>query len=116
MIMNESVCENSNPYFLTVPINAEGIEDAKYMREETPNTHEFVIPPTEFENMWNSGVFSKINQEFGLLIDTYEDEEIPMKYCARCLDIVRSYGFQNSYFATALKEALNYGTSVICDF
>lgn len=117
MIQNMEICQDSNPYFLTIPINPQGIEDVKFMREGTKNTIEYVLSPDEFRRLWDANVFAAINKEFNLLIDSYESETIPLNACSGCLNIMKQAGFgDNSVFATALKQALNYGTFVECDF
>ncbi len=117
MIQNMEVYQDSNPYFLTIPINPQGIKDVEFMRGETPNTMEYVLPPDEFNRLWEAGVFVAINKKFNLLIDTYESETIPLNACSECLNIIKQAGLdEHSVFATALKQALKYGTFVECDF
>lgn len=117
MIQNMEICKESNPYFLIVPINEQGIDDVEYMREETPDILEYVLSPMEFQTLWNAHIFENINTKYHLLIDTYETETIPLECCAGSLSIVREAGLEkDSVFATALKQAMNYGTFVECGF
>ena len=101
----------------TVPKNEIGIRELNELADESKNLEILSISNTEFSDLCNQGVFLEINKRYSLLIDEFECEDIPSKYCLGCLDILRAKNIsETTSFSRALKLAMNYGTFVECDF
>lgn len=65
--------------FIYVP---KTIEDMKcdYFTGENIAWHRWVLSDDEFNNLWNCGVFSYLNEKFDVIIDAFEDEWIMYQY------------------------------------
>lgn len=107
--------ENIQQYFY-IPMNEKGVKNSNYgiMNDDEVITHE--IPHSEFMEMYENNLLDLINSKIGTLLDYFELDIIPLNKCAETLEILRQYGYGDSLFAVALKEAMNYGTFVKCDF
>lgn len=103
-------------YLVLTPTNSAGIQDLERGVDCSKNVIEHEIPSKEIGGLFKQNVIDKINIKCKTLIDEYESEDIPLGQCANALEILRKDGFGEGVFALALKEALNYGTFVECDF
>lgn len=65
--------------FISVPLNDIGEKEYDHGGENSPNLIVIELPEQEFTYLKNSSVFNMLNEDFGLMIDDYESEVIPLK-------------------------------------
>ncbi|MCI6191105.1 MAG: hypothetical protein MSA89_12250 [Clostridium sp.] len=100
--------------YISVPLNEKGIEDYNYGKEDSNNIKVFELSENEFDNLYNNGIFDKINFECNLLIDDYESEEISGSNLEMALNIVKENKCDT--LVKALELAIKYNTLVGLDF
>ena len=106
-----------NHRFIALGKNKQGDYDCDHRKYDSLFVIAHEMPIKEFNNLYNSGVFDKINERFDLLIDDYESETIPASIAADCLKIVKESNVEiNGVFAQSLKEVVNYGTRAFLEF
>lgn len=102
--------------FISVPLNEEGIEEYDQGIENTENIKVFKLDEEEFEELYSSGIFEKINLECNLLIDDYESEIIDSKNLELSQNISKGYKLKSDKFNKALELAMGKDTFVGLDF
>lgn len=65
--------------FIYVPKTAEDMK-CDYFNGENTEWYRWVLSDDEFNNLWNCGVFSYLNEKFDVIIDAFEDEWIMYQY------------------------------------
>ena len=99
--------------YLTIPLNETGKEDYNLGYDHTNNVKIMTLSEEEFDYLAESGVFNRINEKCGSLIDDYESEIISSSDLKKCLDEVNNY---NGVFLRAYKLALEKNTFLALDF
>ena len=100
--------------FLSVPQNTEGIEEYNIGIEESGNLYFDELPEKEFVEL--IPCFSKINKEFGLLIDDYESEIIKKEHLSKCKKIINEAKADVPVFLKSLDMAMKCETMLALDF
>lgn len=100
--------------FLTIPKNAQGVQEYNYDTEEKPNCLTAVLPEGEFLRLWET-VFPKWKRFCHLQIDEFESESIPAELLKKCREIVERSDVQTPVLDCALRLAELYGTSLEMD-
>lgn len=100
--------------FLTVPYNADGIEEYNNGIENSNNMCTLELPEEEFEILREC--FGILNKECGLLIDDYESEMIAGEAAIRCKEIIDSLRIQVPVFYKAVDVAIRHAGVIFMDF
>nr|CBX69845.1 hypothetical protein YEW_DX16730 [Yersinia enterocolitica W22703] len=61
---------------ITVPVSTEAMNRLDFDECIAGDLIEMNLDEPEFEKIWNSGVFDKLNDSLGVNIDIYEDESL----------------------------------------
>ncbi|HDL8284409.1 TPA: hypothetical protein PXQ99_001166 [Yersinia enterocolitica] len=61
---------------ITVPVSTEAMNRLDFDECVEGDLIEMNLDEPEFERIWNSGVFDKLNDSLGVNIDIYEDESL----------------------------------------
>lgn len=101
-------------HFLTIPKNAQGVQEYSFDTEEKTNCLTAILPEEEFLQLWEN-VFPKWNRFCHLQIDEFESESIPAEHLEQCRVIVERSGVQAPVLDCALRLAELYGTSLEMD-
>ena len=99
--------------YITVPINAEGMNDYQEGREGTENMEEFILPEEEFDTLDRHKVFDIINDKCDLLIDIYESETVTAE---QLQSVYKEISFMKGVWLNAVNKAIEYGTCIYLDF
>lgn len=100
--------------FITIPKNEAGIELCEYGSiVEDDNIICYSMTQKRLDEIWETGIIDKINEECDLLIDDYESERIEGKNIDKCLNILNG---EFKELKEALKQAKEYNTFVDLDF
>ncbi|MEE1247624.1 MAG: hypothetical protein UHU19_00015 [Lachnospiraceae bacterium] len=109
--------ENTTIYrkrFLTVIKNDIGLSEYNNGVDCSENMAVHELPQAEFEELYKNGVFKKINESCGLMIDDYESEIINNDKLNICLDIISK--IDSKVFLETLKDAKENGFALAIDF
>ena len=101
-------------YYISVPLNQDGIEEYDFGKENSPNIKVYEIVEKEFDKIHETGIFDEINDSCELLIDVYESEEIKEENLKIALDIAKNNNCE--VLIQALKLAIENNTLVGLDF
>lgn len=99
--------------YLTVPKNEKGIEEYNSGIEHSDNLIESVLSEDEFDTLYHSGVFKRLNERCGLMIDDYESEIINVDCINKCHDIIFSIP---GAFSKMADKAKTLNTILCLDF
>ena len=102
--------------FLTVPKNKQGEQEYDLGTEHSENIENYLLPNIEFEFLQTNGVFGKINEECGILIDDYESETIRGDDLKQTEKIVSNVKLKVPEFYKAITLAISYNTMIGMDF
>lgn len=100
-------------YIMNIALNEQGNEDYNYGIEDSKNLLKIFLPKEEFLTLFNKYVI-QINKALHLLIDEFEDEEIPYDVINDTLSIIDEKDIPT--FASALKMAKEYKSSLYLNF
>jgi hypothetical protein len=89
---------------ISVPISTEAM-----LRLDTDSClpgdlREVELNQVEFGQLWESGLFRELNSQFGLNIDEFEDESIPLNFVSGALGLVERYAKDVDLDISRLKE------------
>ncbi|MDM8313138.1 hypothetical protein [Clostridium cadaveris] len=101
-------------YYISVPLNQDGIEEYDFGKEDSPNIKVYAIVEKEFDKIYETGIFDKINDSCDLLIDVYESEEIKEENLKIALGIAKNNNCE--VLMQALELAIEKNTLVGLDF
>lgn len=100
--------------YISVPLNEKGIKDYNYGKEDSDNIKVLELSENEFYDLYDNGIFDKINLKCNLLIDDYESEKISDSNLEIALNIVKEN--KCDILVRALELAIKYNTLVGLDF
>lgn len=66
-------------HIIYVPKTADDMKSDWY-GDETADIYEWYLSGSEFNALWDCGVFDYLNKKFGVIIDAFEDEWIVYQY------------------------------------
>lgn len=103
---------------IAIPIDEEGVMDYENDISKVDRLRYFTLPVAEFKHLWKCGFFDRLNNEFNLLIDDYEEEIIPNHALEKTEALFKEYTSQQEapVFWEALQFAKKCNTEVCLEF
>lgn len=96
---------------IAIPIDEEGVMDYENDISKVDRLRYFTLPVAEFKHLWKCGFFDRLNDEFNLLIDDYEEEIILNSALEKTEVLFKEYTSQQE--APAFWESLQFAKK--CD-
>ena len=79
-------------HFIYAPKNLEGYNHFEYFIEDKENVHEEELTQEEFDALdeYPTGFFSLINKKWKVMVDLWEDEQLPAEHVAEALELANA--------------------------
>jgi hypothetical protein len=75
---------------ISVPLSAEAMERLDTDSCVEGDLKELELDSKGYEQLWGSGVFDKLNNCLGVIIDDFEDEMIPYEKLTKAIEVVET--------------------------
>ncbi|MBR3025451.1 MAG: hypothetical protein IKH71_13505 [Oscillospiraceae bacterium] len=107
--------------YISVPDNKKAMEAYDSGTENTEDLISWILTESEFNSLWNSGVFDLLNKRCALLIDDFESELIDAEKLITAWNVVnelkeRSDNKELEHLYALILEAINRETVIAFDF
>ena len=107
--------------YISVPKNKKAMEAYDSGTENTEDMISWILTESEFNSLWNSGVFDLLNERCALLIDDFESELIDAEKLITARNVVnelkeRSDNKELEHLYALILEAINKETVIAFDF
>lgn len=89
---------------ISVPLTVEAMQRLDTDSCIEGDLKEVELNKVEYAQLWESGVFERLNNDLGIMIEDYEDEVIPADNLQEGIEIVEEYHNNNNALFRALLE------------
>ena len=72
---------------------------------------ELELKQTDYEQLWDTGIFENLNQSLGINIDDYEDEMIPFESLPNAIKTLENYQQNSGDIVDKLKSLMEVALS-----